>query len=392
MNDYEKSTQAAARYVQQAFTQRAPAFLHYHDLQHTQQVVHATQEMTQAYNLSDKERSIAEIAAWFHDIGYLEDHREHVPAGIEMARNFLEKQPVSDDFIEGVAACIRATDWPQRPQGRLEEILCDADMSHLAQDGYLTRAQGLRQEINEQNGQKISKRAWARQNQKFYEKHRYFTDYAQTHYEPGKQKNYAQLVAQIEADEKERKKKKKKEVKSISSREAGVLFRILFRNHIDLSSIADTKANIMISVNSILLSVLVTVLFRNLDDYPALWLPSAILATVCLLAIVFAVLATLPRVTNGTFRKEDVEKNQANLLFFGNFHRMAYDDFQWGIRRMIKNDALVYDSLTRDLYLLGKVLHRKYSMLRRSYLVFVVGWVVSIVAFVLAAFYNARLL
>ncbi|MEM8967965.1 MAG: Pycsar system effector family protein [Bacteroidota bacterium] len=388
MNDYEKSIQEAARYVQEAFVQKSPISLHYHNLQHTQQVVKATQEIAQAYDLSDEERSIVEIAAWFHDVGYLENYHQHVPVGITMARNFLAQQPVSDDFIERVTTCIQATDWPQRPKGLLEEILCDADMSHLALDDYLNRVQDLQREMKECAGQKVGKRKWAQKNREFYEKHNYFTDYARKHYKSGKQKNYQQLMAQIEADQK----KKKTKDEGISSREAGVLFRILFRNHIDLSSIADTKANIMISVNSILLSVLVTVLFRNLDDYPALWLPSAILATVCLLAIVFAVLATLPRVTHGTFRKEDVEKNQANLLFFGNFHRMTYDDFQWGMRRTIKNDTLVYDSLTRDLYLLGKVLHRKYTMLRKSYLIFVVGWVISIIAFVVAAFYNARLL
>ena len=246
----------------------------------------------------------------------------------------------------------------------------------------------LRKEIKEHSGNKLGKTKWTRRNRQFFKKHTYFTEYAKTHYGPRKQANYKALVAQV--DKKAGKKKKKKE--DIASREAGVLFRIVFRNHMDLSSIADTKANIMISVNSILLSVLVTVLFRNLDDYPNLWLPSAILVTVCLLAIVFAVLATLPRVTHGRFEQGDKRQRRAKLLFFGNFHDMPLPDFITGMQEIIQDDTLVYDSLSRDLHYLGKVLHRKYMMLRKSYLIFVIGWVVSIIAFVIASFYNARIL
>ncbi len=389
MSDYPSLVAQATSWVREQFARHPDASLHYHDLAHTEYVVRAVQEMAKAYNLPEEERSILILAAWFHDVGYLKEYNDHVATSITMARAFLQQHSTTDQFTEQVIRCIQATEWPQQPDGQLQEILCDADMSHLAVDDYLTRAQDLRKEIEEHSDQKLGRKKWTQANQQFYKEHHYFTDYAQKHYQPKKEKNYQQLVEQVKKDQKEKKVKKAKE---ISSREAGVLYRIIFRNHIDLSSIADTKANIMISVNSILLSVLVTVLFRNLDDYPNLWLPSTILATVCLLAIVFAVLATLPRVTQGTFRKEDVKQNKVNLLFFGNFHRMSHEDFQWGMRQVIKNDTLVYDSLTLDLYLLGKVLHQKYTMLRKAYLTFVIGWVVSIIAFVLTAFYDARVL
>ena len=378
----------AAQHVTQLFAEHRTPSLHYHNLAHTQSVVRAAQEIVEANSLTEEERDIVLVAAWFHDVGYLRNHQGHEAESALVAQSFLSDRQASEAFTQSVLACIRATAWPQRPTGLLQEILCDADMAHLASDDYLTRIKDLRKEIKALSNQKLGKTTWACQNQEFFEEHSYFTDYAKTHYEPQKQKNYEALTAR--ANKKSGKKKKAKE--SIASREAGVLFRIIFRNHMSLSSIADTKANIMISVNSILLSVLVTVLFRNLDDYPSLWLPSAILATVCLLAIVFAVLATLPRVTHGSFKEGDKRQRRAKLLFFGNFHDMPLPDFLVGMQEVIQDDTLVYDSLSRDLHYLGKVLHRKYMMLRKSYLIFVIGWVVSIVAFIITSFYNARLL
>jgi predicted metal-dependent HD superfamily phosphohydrolase len=379
----------AARHVTTLFAERQTPALHYHNLAHTQLVVQAAQEIAHSYSLSEEERTAVVIAAWFHDVGYLNNYEDHETESAMLAHAFLSQHEVPEALVEQVTTCIEGTAWPPHPSGPLQEIICDADMAHLAAEDYLARIQDLRKEIKEHTGSKLGKTQWTRRNRQFFEKHRYFTDYAQTHYEPRKQQNYAALVTQVD---KKSSKKKKKVKENIASREAGVLFRIVFRNHMDLSAIADTKANIMISVNSILLSVLVTVLFRNLDDYPNLWLPSAILVTVCLLAIVFAVLATLPRITHGSFQQGDERERRAKLLFFGNFHDMPIADFLVGMQQTIQDDSLVYDSLSRDLHYLGKVLHRKYVMLRRSYLVFVIGWVISIVAFVIASFYNAHIL
>ena len=380
---------AAARHVTEWFAQHPAPSLYYHKLAHTQGVVNAAEEIMRAQSLPEAARAAVLVAAWFHDVGHLKQRAQHEIEGARQAQSFLAQQSVSEEFVAQVKELICATVCPQKPEGKLQEIICDADMAHLAQDDYLAQAEALRLEVSAQMGKKIKKQQWSKDNQRFFEQHTYFTEYARQHWAPRKQKNYEGLAEQQKGKAKKSKKAKKK--KGISSREAGVLFRIIFRNHMDLSAIADTKANIMISVNSILLSVLVTVLFRNLDDYPDLWLPSAILATVCLLAIVFAVLATLPRVTHGSFRQGDEAQRRAKLLFFGNFHDMPLPDFLMGMKQVINDDGLVYDSLSRDLHFLGKVLHRKYMMLRKSYLIFVIGWVVSIVAFVIVSFYRAEL-
>lgn len=95
-------------------------------------------------------------------------------------------------------------------------------------------------------------------------------------------------------------------------------------------------------------------------------------------------MSTRPNVTSGEFTKEQVKNRDVNLLFFGNFHKMPFDLFKWGINEMIKDKDYVYESLMLDLHLLGKVLHRKYLLLRLTYTVFMLGIIISVIAFVIA--------
>ena len=82
--------------------------------------------------------------------------------------------------------------------------------------------------------------------------------------------------------------------------------------------------------------------------------------------------------------KEDVANQKVNLLFFGNFHQMKLDEFEWAMNEMMKDRNYLYGSLTKDLYFLGLVLNRKYNILRLTYLVFIIGIIVSVIAFAVA--------
>ena len=99
---------------------------------------------------------------------------------------------------------------------------------------------------------------------------------------------------------------------------------------------------------------------------------------------ILSVLATRPNVTEGKFSKKDVEDKKVNLLFFGNFHKMSLPEFEWAIGELMKDKDYLYSSMTKDLYFLGKVLNRKYKILRITYLVFMIGIIVSVLAFAFA--------
>ena len=161
------------------------------------------------------------------------------------------------------------------------------------------------------------------------------------------------------------------------------MFRVALRNHITLSDIADTKANILLSVNAIIISVALSNLLPKLDNPSNTYLiyPTLIFMVSTVASIILSVMATRPNVTKGKFTKEDVANKKVNLLFFGNFHQMKLDEFEWAMQEMMKDKEYLYGSLTKDLYFLGLVLNRKYNLLRLTYTVFIVGLVISVLAF-----------
>jgi hypothetical protein len=159
------------------------------------------------------------------------------------------------------------------------------------------------------------------------------------------------------------------------------MFRTTSSNHLMLSQMADNKANILITINSIILSVVVSVLLRKLEEDPRLIVPTIMLVTVCLATIVFAILATRPNVSAGRFTRDDVKNKKTNLLFFGNFHGMNVEDYEWSMKQMMKDADYLYGSLIKDIYYLGKVLGKKYKFLRIAYNIFMFGFVVSILSF-----------
>jgi hypothetical protein len=150
-----------------------------------------------------------------------------------------------------------------------------------------------------------------------------------------------------------------------------------------LSQMADNKANILITINSIILSVIVSVLLRKLEEDPRLVGPTIMLVSVCLATIVFAILATRPNVSAGRFTRDDIKNKKTNLLFFGNFHGMNVEDYEWSMKQMMKDADYLYGSLIKDIYYLGKVLGKKYRFLRIAYNIFMFGFVISILTFVI---------
>lgn len=160
------------------------------------------------------------------------------------------------------------------------------------------------------------------------------------------------------------------------------MFRTTSGNHIMLSQMADNKANILITINSIILSVVVSVLIRKVEEDPRLVIPTIMLVSVCLATIVFAILSTRPNVSAGRFTREDIRNKKTNLLFFGNFHGMNVEDYEWSMKQMMKDADYLYGSLIKDIYYLGRVLGKKYKFLRIAYNIFMFGFVISILSFV----------
>jgi hypothetical protein len=181
------------------------------------------------------------------------------------------------------------------------------------------------------------------------------------------------------------KKKKKKKAKTGPGRGVETMFRTSYRTHLDLSTLADNKANIMISINGIIISILLASIYPRIVDNRFLLFPTAVLLVFCLLSLVYAVLAARPRVTRREATLEDVRQDKANILFFGTFTTMKEEDFLQGMRELIKDPERAYGNMIRDIFGLGSVLETKYRLLRTSYTIFMVGLILGVTLF-LAAF------
>ncbi|QOD60201.1 HD domain-containing protein [Polaribacter haliotis] len=364
----------------------------YHNLAHTQRVVEKTKELAENLEIIKVEADNLEIAAWFHDAGYIKGSENHEENSVIIAKDFLKTKNFSENRINTICQLILATKMNYLPQNNLEGIIKDADSSHLASKRFFDYTSLLRKEWELGLGKKYSNEEWIELNLSFLtHKHRYYSDFALKNWSKDKEKNLAKLLKNQKKLKKENKKFKQKKValdlkknKSIvPERGVETMFRVALRNHITLSDIADTKANILLSVNAIIVSLALSNLLPKLDN-PSnahLLIPTIIFVAFTVVSMVLSIIATRPNVTEGKFTKEDVSNRKVNLLFFGNFHQMKLEDFEWGISEMMTDRDYLYGSLTKDLYFLGLVLNRKYKILRLTYTVFMIGIIVSVIAF-----------
>ncbi len=362
-----------------------PKFL-YHNLRHTQRVVKSTKELLNFYNLGDSEEEKLLLSAWFHDTGYTKGTDNHEKASCEIAKTFLGENDYDPKSIEEICACIMATKRYHEPENLHEEIIRDADASHFAQKSYWETTDFLKEELEGLGIATYSSKEWRDENIKmFRNEHRFYTDYAKENWEEGKERNLKQLVKEKKTEKQIAKKEALKAKYKSESPDRGIqtLFRVTLKNHLTLSDIADTKANILLSVNAIIISVALSNLIPKLDNPSNSYLiyPTAIFIIFSVVSMILAVLATRPNVTSGQFTKKDVEDKKVNLLFFGNFHKMSLSDYEWAIQELVKDKEYIYSSLTKDLYFLGLVLDRKYKILRLTYTIFIVGIVISVIAF-----------
>ncbi len=156
---------------------------------------------------------------------------------------------------------------------------------------------------------------------------------------------------------------------------ADTFLRTAQQTHVQLSMMADTKANIVITVSSIVL----TMALGRLDS-PQLGLSAATLGLFTLAALILAILAVLPKFRPIKLSHPDAPlPDSFNLLFFGHFSELSQERFLQEINRTMQPHQGIYLSAAKDLYALGSYLaHYKYRYLRWSYLSFLTGFVSAI--------------
>ncbi len=384
-----KLADEAAEFVQKFLEENLSDKFTFHNIDHTKYVVEKAEYIGKNAGLSDEEIILIRIAAWFHDIGYAIDIIEHEKVGAEKAEEFLKSKGIEEAQITKVKEAILSTKITTQPHTLMGKVLCDADLSHMAEKDYFDRIEKMRQEWKNYSCKKVCKRIFFSKSEEFFKKFCYHTDFAKEKLGPKKQENLEKIIKlkyMLEQKKEQELLEKAKTGKKKKGYSRGVesMFRLTARNQINLSSIADNKSNILISVNAIIISIIMSILITRFEETPNLILPTLIFLLFSVVTIIFAILSTRPNISSGTFTKEDIKQNKVNLLFFGNFYNMNLDEYEWGMEELMKNDEYLYSTMIKDQYFLGKVLARKYKRLRIAYNVFMTGIIVSVIAFVLA--------
>lgn len=366
----------------------------YHNFNHTLRVVNNAGIIAREEGVGEEDTEILLLAAWFHDLAYIDGPADHEEKSGKMAYDFLTANGYPEGKAAMVSELIKVTQLAAEPQNLHEKIMRDADCSHFADKNYAALSELLREEWKLTQGKTFSDLEWAKLNRKMLiQEHRFFTNYGKEKLQAHKEANIAMLQSTIErldagSNKVSKDKINKKKLEKLERPDRGIdtMFRVTLNNHTRLSEIADSKANILLSVNAIIISIALTTLIPKLDSpgNAHLVTPTLILTIFCMISIIFAILSTRPKVTSGTFTRKDIEDKKVNLLFFGNFYKVPLEEYEWAVNEMMKDRDYLYGSMIKDLYFLGLVLNRKYKLLRITYTIFMIGIIVSVSAFIYA--------
>jgi len=343
--------------------------------------------------LSEEEVEHAAIAVWLYFIGlqrgaFFTIDEEELPALEELIRE-LELPAFSRDKIRGaVEALISGT-----PTTLFEEIVCDAVNSIILEAEQLSDFS--HKELLLHRVIIGSRLGWLRLLQKQLNQLHFYTDYARSHLDQRRAELLGKLNVFRHVMQKEYRenlmrefnlnKKDLKKLKNLSKRDdRGVqtLFRLTSRNHFTLNAMVDRKANIMISINSIILSVMIGGLVGNLSGaWEVHLLPIMMLTLTSASSIIFSVISIRPEVSHGVFTREELQAKKGNLLFYGNFLKMPLKDYEREMLQLLNDPNYLYLSMIRDIYYLGETLNKKNRLLRISLNIFMVGIIVAVLLF-----------
>ncbi|GAA4013503.1 hypothetical protein GCM10022408_28250 [Hymenobacter fastidiosus] len=394
----------AKAYITALFEEKLPPQLVYHSLRHTAVVVKEAKALGEASTLSATDLEALVLAAWFHDAGYIDVYDGHEYRSMEMAGAWLTERGYPADRIAVIQDTIRATHRNEASETPLQQLLTDADMSGMGQEDFFANAELLRAEWETMLGKSYSTTQWAETQLDFLLTAKFLTAAAKDRYQKQFKDNIKEQRKLLKKTEKKAKKKDEEVNGTFAEPKRGIetMFRTMYSNHMKLSDMADTKASMMIQLNAVLMSVIITYLGAKMGQTaalgslfsknPVLGVPMGILLITALGSVVTAILCAQPDVTSFKWLKRSPQiatNRRVNLLFFGNFSKLSLDDFQGGMTEIMREKDALYTNMVTDIYYLGGVLTRKYRLLRVSYSIFMVGLILTALSFVIALLYKS---
>lgn len=167
--------------------------LPFHNFQHTAEVFEYSNAIAEYEKCTGGEIRLVSIAALYHDTGITENYRDHESTSSQYARLYLELLGFLEPDILTIVSCIQATKMPQDPKTKLQRIICDADLAHLAADNYTYKCKLLREEWGIELEKQFTDKEWIDMNIDFLKTHTYFTSYGKNVLSIGKERNIEKL-------------------------------------------------------------------------------------------------------------------------------------------------------------------------------------------------------
>ena len=387
-SDVDIST-LARQFVLNLFNQKNDTRLVHHSYRQANEIVKSVNSLAQANGSTEGEWEAAVLAGWFFNVGYLFDYQNPVGKSVELAGKFLDAHHFTrakKSLILGTISAVHEGHPAKTPE---PQLLSDAVNGVKYGAGFFENLPLWQLERELVLNLKYEPLEWLAYAMEQLRASRFYTSHAKVEYEPLMASHIVVLKQRIEKQKKREQAKVEPADRRFNNLEPRIstgvqtFFRTNYRNHINLSAIADQKANIMISVNAILISVIISVIsYRNMTETnPAILMPVLIFLVTGLASLIFAVLAARPKVTSNINDSTPLEDAKKHLVFFGNFVSLNVDKYEELLEEMFQDTELLYGNMSRDLYYLGKVLDKKYRFLSISYNIFMVGFVATVLTF-----------
>ncbi|WP_158859241.1 HD domain-containing protein [Lunatibacter salilacus] len=174
------------------FKKDLPNYLTYHNAAHTRYVLDKARLIAKEEKVEGDQLELVQIAALYHDSGFLNGMVDHENEGCEIAKAELPLYGFSALQIQEICQMITATKIPQRPQNLLGRIVADADLEYLGTDLFDLGSQRLFDELRNFNTS-LTHMEWLKIQIGFLESHQYHTDYCQEFRQPKKMEHLARL-------------------------------------------------------------------------------------------------------------------------------------------------------------------------------------------------------
>ena len=349
------------------------------------------------------------LVAYFYPVGFHIQYNNPLPHSLAAFEDFAQLHKLENNIIVLTRSCLQQladnTIPAQHHALLFKEILWLYPLLNNFKDCILL----LRSELELIKKQDIAPDAWRA----------WQIDYLMAHkiwHHTALQKTYAakrefilndllqeQRLALTQLDKKSNKKAKdlwldeperpiydKLEQSLLPNKGLQTFWRTVYPMHIQLNSIADNKANMMISINSILLTLILasfSIGLTNVNEIKAgsFLLPMLFLIFTALSSLLIAVLSVLPKLLHKNNAQKE-EKTLQKLFFFGNFVQHSEEEYIKEMHKLFENNTIFYNSLNTHLFTLGKELATKYRLLCISYGIFFIGLIISAIAFLITLF------